>query len=281
MRPTVPALLSRQRSAWLHRRARGSSQWHGSLEPPCVSPQLLHRWSRSLRALGAFTPCTQPNRLAKHQLLAVRRSVPQTSARGVDGGRQAGHEAGHGRGHCSGAGRRGSPTAGPQSPSRCGVTTPHRADGVDDRDPGRRSGERLLPAERLPRARRPPHRREQRQRHALGHLGGRRNPGRPALRPDRPGPRHQDPGDPSGPGRRAVPLLLHLPPPHAGHVGHDRRTGRRRPGAAEVRASPAHPGDTDRPQHQDPHATGKGRDHASRPQDPDVDLRRHVPRADD
>ena len=53
------------------------------------------------------------------------------------------------------------------------------------------------------------------------------------------------------------------------------------PKPPELRAGAADPGGADRPQHQDPHAAGEGRDHASRPEDPDVDLRRHVPRADD
>ena len=36
--------------------------------------------------------------------------------------------------------------------------------------------------------------------------------GRPALRPDRPGPRHQDPGAPSGPGRREYPFYCTFHP---------------------------------------------------------------------
>ena len=52
------------------------------------------------------------------------------------------------------------------------------------------------------------------------------------------------------------------------------------PGAAGVRAGAADPGGAERWQHQDPHAAGSGPGHAARTEDPDVDLRRHLPRAD-
>ena len=167
--------------------------------------------------------------------------VPQTLARGVDGGQAAGRGGGRG----GGVGRRpadGSAALVAAARGGCG----HRG---DHHHPARRVRQLVLPQLGEPGARRRHQAREQGHDGALDDVSGRRQEGRPALRRGRRGRRDRHARRPRDPRRREVPLLLLVPPQHAGHPGRHRQGGRCAR-AAGVRAGAADPRGADRQQDQ-------------------------------